>query len=151
MLIPTTLLHLTALSFPVSLPYSSMIVLSTTLSVLWHAAGEPDGLLLWADYGVAGLWYLLDLWYAVPLDAGAPVLLLSPLIAILNSFLDHSLWHVLSASKAVYVAYLIHRGMRSSSERGTLIERGFASNDEYKNTIVSPSIDEERQYSMPWV
>jgi hypothetical protein len=147
----TTLPHLAALYFPVDPPYSSIIVLSTTLSILWHAAQEPDGFLYYADYGAAGLWFLLDLHYAIPLDCVTPVLLLNGLVAFLNLGMPHSLWHLLSVAKALLVAFWLspYKEMNSRSAMDALSERGFASNVENRNVRWEPSMDAERQYSMP--
>ena len=146
----TTLTHLGALFPVVSTDYSAVIILSTTLSVLWHEAGEPGGALFYADYGAAGLWCLFDLHYS---DYDINVLLLNLAVGILNPVFGdtyHFLWHLLSASKALVVAYLIQREMRSRSERAPFIVHGFASNDENRNETWDPSMDAERQYSMPW-
>jgi len=145
----TTLAHMAALLPVVSPDYSAVILLSTTLSVLWHGMGEPDGALFYADYGAAGLWGLVDLHYS---DYDINVLLLNLLVGILNPVFGdsyHFLWHLLSASKAVVVACLIQREMRSRSERATFIVHGLASNEENRNVICEHSMDAERQYSMP--
>ena len=151
----TTLPHLAALYFPVDPPYSSIIVLSTTLSVLWHAAQEPDGFLYYADYGAAGLWFLLDLHYAIPLDCVTPVLLMNGFVACMNPGTDrvgHSLWHLLSVAKVLLIAFWLSGGyteMNSRASMDAVSNWGLASNVENRNEIVTPSVDEERQYSMP--
>ena len=153
----TTLPHFAALCFPVAPPYSSIIVVSTSLSILWHAAQEPDGFLYYADHGIAGLWFLLDLHYAIPLDCVVPVLLMNVLVAFMNPGPDplrHSLWHLLSVTKVLLVASWLNRGyteMNSRLSMDAVRARGFASNVENRNESVSPSMDAERQYSMPCV
>ena len=145
----TTLTHLAALFPVVSTDYSAVIILSTTLSVLWHEASEPGGALFYADYAAAGLWCLFDLHYS---DYDINVLLLNLLVAVLNPVLGdffHPLWHLVNAGKALLVACLIQREMRSRSERATFIVHGFASNEENKNETCDPSMDAEREYSMP--
>jgi len=151
----TTLPHFAALCFPVAPPYSSIIVLSTTLSILWHGAQEPDGFLYYADHGVAFLWFLLDLHYAIPLDCVVPVLLMNGFVACMNPGLEglgHSLWHLLSVAKVLLVASWLNRGyteMNSRASMDAVSNWGLASNVENRNEIVTPSVDEERQYSMP--
>ena len=103
-----------------------------------------------AEVKAAGLWCLFDLHYS---DYDINVLLLNLAVGILNPVFGdtyHFLWHLLSASKALVVAYLIQREMRSRSERAPFIVHGFASNDENRNETWDPSMDAERQYSMPW-
>ncbi len=101
----TTLLHLTALNSALPTQYNALILAATLTSALWHANNEQSRWLGALDYGLAGLWFLVDttgsLW-TVPLNLAV--------FAAFTTMKDHALWHCLSAAKAAAVShYLLAR------------------------------------------
>lgn len=102
LIILTTLFHLFAMSR--ALPgYSVLVAASTVASVAWHREQETDVLLGLLDYGLAGLWFMVDAsmsWKTVPLNLA---------VAALNMMLHdhHAEWHLLSAAKAIVVTHLL--------------------------------------------
>lgn len=94
--------------------YTTICLLSSTLSVAWHVQGEPAGLLCHADYLAAGAWFLADMHVAVEKGLRDRVLAVNMAILFLNLIpvgpehypYYHSLWHLLSAAKCCAVAYL---------------------------------------------
>jgi hypothetical protein len=93
-----TLLHLLAVR-PIKAPKYSLVVLACTVSsVAWHL-NEHSNILFLLDHALACVWGLSDtildrrtLWFNVP-------------VCILDAILPHTLWHVLSAMKAVVVSH----------------------------------------------
>ena len=102
--------------------YLATILASSTLSVVWHLNKEPRGYLFYLDYGLAAAWTGADLYYAVKLWAPS-ILLLNVLVLFTNALTDmascaggfdrhtysrlHSIWHFISAAKAIYVACVV--------------------------------------------
>uniref|UniRef100_A0A6C0BI68 Uncharacterized protein n=1 Tax=viral metagenome TaxID=1070528 RepID=A0A6C0BI68_9ZZZZ len=117
MLVASTLPHLLAIGpiYTVYPGYGILIFTSTTASVLWHAYGEPVGTLLLLDYGLAGIWGAYDLWLGVRKGLLLRFILLNMIVAYVNTKISrgtgyatyHSLWHLLSCAKAIYVSWLI--------------------------------------------
>lgn len=106
--------------------YAAIIGASTAASTFWHAAGEPraGSWLYLVDYGLAGVWAVADLGLAARLHGDAScwgmVCVVNVLVCAVNHGVDaaakrgwlcydhgHSAWHVLSAAKAVLVAWLL--------------------------------------------
>ena len=81
----------------VSIEYSCVVLFSTAFSVMWHRYREPHGILFVVDHSAACVWGAYDA-YLNPLT-----LCLSVPVAIANQYMDHSLWHVLHVSKALFV------------------------------------------------
>ena len=113
LLIGTTLPHYAAIIPATPAPYRITIFVSTTLSVIWHFYGQPNGTLLYMDYTAAFLWAIYDFGLAIRkrrcIDevamANAALLFLGVHIGPgpAYSFL-HSLWHLVSAAKCLYFA-----------------------------------------------
>lgn len=90
--------------------YIYTILLTTTTSIIYHHTGY----LLILDYVLAGLWFLQDALWSLELE-GITIIVLNLLIFCLNIMvlffnnyeLYHSIWHVISAIKCIYVSYLI--------------------------------------------
>ena len=82
--------------------YINVVLLSTVMSVLYHACNESNPVINAADYTMAFIWFLYDVSYW---DARI-------LAANLGSFFTHSmagasyhsLWHLLNAAKCYYVS-----------------------------------------------
>ena len=92
--------------------YLNIILVSTTLSIIWHRFNK----LMYPDYFFAGLWFIQDILWSL--------LLIQPYIIYLNIIIFglniitnymnnyiiyHSLWHVISALKCIYISYIIHK------------------------------------------
>jgi hypothetical protein len=118
-LVLTTLLHL--LAFPdaraVSSAYGGVVLASTAASMAWHSFGEPaEGGLFVLNYGLAAAWFLLDLIYSSFQYPALRGRVLQYNLAVMAANLAvnrltgwryevaHSAWHLLSATKAVWVA-----------------------------------------------
>lgn len=93
--------------------YIYTILLSTTFSILWYSYYESN-LLLLIDYFLAGIWFMLDtMWYILLnnklimyLNLG--IFILNILVYFTNNYvLYHSIWHILSVIKCVYISFLI--------------------------------------------
>lgn len=112
----TTLAHLAALSVSPSPQYSALIGTNTAISFVWHLGNEQSVLLGIADHGVAVIWYFTDLYYGAETGHVFEVIVLSSVVAVLDAFSVftgresyatlHSLWHLISAMKAYYLASL---------------------------------------------
>jgi hypothetical protein len=89
--------------------YVFIILTSSSFSVLWHTYNEPINWIFYLDYLFAGLWAAYDVYKAKQIKK---VLLLNLIIFILNFKLDHSLWHIVSATKCFYVS-IINTGLPS--------------------------------------
>lgn len=102
------------MSYPDTALYIHIVWMSTTLSVLWHLQGEPINYLLYLDYFGAGLWTGYELYASTN---RVQVAVLNLLVFLLNIspiiydyHIQHSLWHLISAAKCFYVAYLYGHG-----------------------------------------
>jgi hypothetical protein len=129
MLLPlSTLFHVGPLWIPhecfysVLDPYPKVVLVATTLSFLWHLTGEQVPLLTVLDYTFAFLWAALDITYAYTfhdLETIIQVVYLNLVVAIIHRvhesirtqrtayIYNHSLWHLLSATKCMAVALLL--------------------------------------------
>lgn len=122
LLIVTTLPHACALLWSPPPEYAVLIVMSTAMSMLWHAMGGPA--VSWLgiiDHQIAALWFFADCYYLANSDeAFTQMLVLNGMVFGSNlavSWLDranlvpyyigHSAWHLVSALKAFYVAALV--------------------------------------------
>ena len=94
--------------------YVNVVAISTVFSILWHAK-QDSILLFYLDHFSAMTWLLYDMLYAVKGGLVIPVLLCNFIIFAMNLNIkddkhyriNHSMWHILSAAKCLYVAYLI--------------------------------------------
>ena len=128
LLVGTTLFHLIPLWIPSQClpsdvdPYPIVIVSATIFSCIWHYTEEKDPILTALDMFFAVLWFSLDLFHAVHYHSISVLIqviylnLIVGLIHILNEswkqnrtqyIINHSLWHLLSASKCVAIATLL--------------------------------------------
>ena len=95
--------------------YVLTIILSTTLSILWHISNERYGLLFFLDYSFAYLWFLQDVYHGYNNNHLFQILYLNMFILILNIcssyknyyYYTHSVWHIISALKCYYISTLI--------------------------------------------
>lgn len=129
MLLPlTTLFHFGPLWVPHDCfqspldPYPKVVLAGTIMSFLWHLTGEKVRLLTALNYTCAFLWAVLDVLYAYTFHDGetiVQVLYLNLVMAIIHRYhestktdrecyvYNHSLWHLLSATKCLAVAFLL--------------------------------------------
>ena len=101
----TTLLHLTALNAALPTAYNVLVLAATATSAVWHLGEERNQLLGVLDYGLAGLWFIVDaagnLW-TIPLNL--------LVLAAFASMDNHAAWHCLSAAKAAVVSHCLLPG-----------------------------------------
>ncbi len=102
-------------------PYSAIVLLSAGLSTVWHGVGEARwAWLAIADHLAAGAWFAADCWYFWGRPQAWWVFWLNGMMAYLNLmfgtldhegfvpyWVGHSVWHVLSVIKCLYVARLL--------------------------------------------
>jgi hypothetical protein len=94
--------------------YANTIILATTFSILWHYY-NTIGLQL-ADYYLAGIWFLQDIGWSLEINK-LRIIILNIIIFGLNIIINysdnyeyyHSIWHVLSTIKCIYISYLIRK------------------------------------------
>lgn len=110
-LILTTLPHYYAIKYTKSLTYISIIIASTTMSIVWHSLEEPSGIIMDIDYGLALLWAMYEMYRGFETDIYPFVMLANIVVFVWNlmckNWLDHSVWHLVSGFKSVFVAYCI--------------------------------------------
>jgi len=100
--------------------YILTIILSTTVSILWHINNEPYNLLFFINYVLALTWFLFDYSYSIKkynflffiqiIGWNLIIFTLSIICSIIpyNYYVyAHSLWHILSAIKSYYVSKFI--------------------------------------------
>jgi hypothetical protein len=122
-LILTTLPHYCAIKYTKSYVYISIIIASTTMSIVWHSLceyrnqlyihpiGGPTGIIMEIDYGLALLWTMYEMWRGFDTDI-YPFIVLSNIVVFVwnqlsKNWIEHSIWHLVSAFKSVFVAYCI--------------------------------------------
>ena len=95
--------------------YLGIIFLATTTSIIWHSYNEPANFLLTLDYVFAVFWFILDyLWskcidQPIILELNIHILLMHIISMFYSNYgAVHSVWHIMSATKCVYVSYLIY-------------------------------------------
>lgn len=110
-LVLSTLPHYLAIVYSTNIGYTITILASSTLSVIWHGAGEPDGVLMYLDYSLALCWFLYELYLGK--NKGL-IILLNGVVVTLNRLIPqehyifyHSIWHILSSMKVIYIALII--------------------------------------------
>ena len=93
--------------------YIYTILLSTTFSILWHNYYESNVLRL-INYFLIGIWFILDAMWCILLNnkliiyINFGIFILNNLVYFTDNYiLYHSIWHILSVIKCVYVSFLI--------------------------------------------
>ena len=103
----TTLPHYIALFYTGrDVMYSTLILLSTTCSVLWHKYNEPENSLKTLDYTMANLVTLYEIYCKTQFIS---VIFLNCTVLALNKMngthdIGHCLWHLVSSAKYIYIA-----------------------------------------------
>lgn len=110
----STLPHYLALLFTgKSYLYSFVVFSSSSCSVYWHILGEPRNEIWIMDYMLAYMWFIAEI-SLIPTKYALLVTCLNFGVLIANKWSDrsrnydvhHSMWHILSAAKSIYVAWL---------------------------------------------
>lgn len=93
--------------------YINTIIVSTTLSILYHYYEESNVMVTILDYFFAFLWFVYDMYlackykpsmfYTVILSNGS-ILLIHSIIPYTGYVYTHSIWHLLSAYKCFYIS-----------------------------------------------
>ena len=103
----TTLPHYIALFYTgKDVVYSTLILLSTTCSVLWHKYNEPENSLKTLDYTMASLVTLYEIYCKRQFIS---VIFLNGVVLALNKMtgthdIGHCVWHLVSSAKYIYIA-----------------------------------------------
>jgi hypothetical protein len=123
LLILTTLPHYFAI-YPIALYYTMytryyihIIMVSSTLSIVYHSYNESNEFITRLDYIFAFLWAAFDLRMGyLYTNSILEILYLNLIVFIVNLYLPfynltHCLWHMLSAYKCFYISRLIQKGI----------------------------------------
>jgi hypothetical protein len=110
MLILSTLPHYLSIQRPWS-SYNIIVILSSSFSVIWHWYGEPKNIIYYLDYFFALVWFLADVYRSRRANLKS-VIILNTIVFITNIcikynsdyWLYHSLWHLLSSGKSLYIS-----------------------------------------------
>lgn len=110
MLVLSTIPHYLSIRFPWT-SHNYIVIVSSTFSVLWHWYGEPKNLLHYLDYFFALVWFLTDI-SRCRRGVLTAIIVLNAIVFITNIcikynsdyWLYHSLWHLLSSAKSLYVS-----------------------------------------------
>lgn len=92
--------------------YINIICVSTTVSIIWHYFD----ILMETNYILSGLWFCQDILWSLLLTQSHIIYLnliifaLNIIISYMNNYVFyHSLWHMLSAIKCIYISYTIYK------------------------------------------
>lgn len=100
----STLPHYVAVYLAPDLFYGTVVWCSTTLSVLWHSGLDY---LMIPDHVMAFLWFLTDVYYFWNTGYFTIMLLSNLTIAGLDLVMNHSLWHLVSSTKAIVLSQVL--------------------------------------------
>lgn len=95
--------------------YKTAILVSSTISVVWHVYGEPLNVIAVLDYLAASQWSYFEMRYGrkdIQKIAALNFAMFVFNLFVLRSdsyVLYHSLWHLTNSAKCFYVATLISR------------------------------------------
>ena len=122
LLIISTLPHYLVLLVGPTKLYNSVVFCSSTLSVLWHYSNtSADSFLGVLDHIFAAIWMATDYYYFKNTQMLHTMFIVNAITFFANmyvSYLDkhrimsyyvgHSLWHLLSAAKSIYLAHSLN-------------------------------------------
>lgn len=118
--------------------YVNIIVLSTSLSILYHIYEESNIFITSLDYLFACIWFLYDIYMAdtkilYTIITGNTIIFFLNIYIPYNVYytLNHSLWHLICAYKSYYVSLLIAEHHQSQEQRQVELYQEFphSSND----------------------
>ena len=98
--------------------YNLTILLSTTFSIIWHYNHEPNNIYMYIDYLFVGLWFWHDITFGFysNMNMLCQIFILNCIIFFLqfqinenNYILEHSIWHLVSSFKCIYISNLIQK------------------------------------------
>lgn len=119
MLVLSTLPHYVAIAYSENTGYTITILVSSTLSVVWHALGEPYGIWMYLDYFAALCWFLYELYLG---KNKITILLLNGVVFTLNRLIPqehyivyHSIWHLISSMKSIYISKQLQLNLRDAN------------------------------------
>ena len=106
--------------------YINTIILSTILSILYHAYGESNHIINTLDYLAATIWFSYDIYigytytnrktvFKIVLGNGIMFCINTQIAYNSYYILNHSLWHLINAYKCVYVSNHIAMGLKAPS------------------------------------
>ena len=117
LLIISTLPHLLSI-IPIIKFYDNyiyIIILSTLFSILYHI-NEHNNIIAFIDYTLALVWFLYDVQYGLLYNILDKILIVNTVSFIINYnikhdnnyVVNHSIWHIINATKCLYVSILIN-------------------------------------------
>jgi len=104
--------------------YSFIISMSSLTSILWHRQKEPNNILLYLDYGSASVlsfyeiynaYYINNKIFTVALCSNIYILIFNKMVYFLSKeriikySIWHSVYHILSALKTTFIAFLTYK------------------------------------------
>ena len=112
--------------------YTNIIVISSISSILYHIYKETNHTFTIIDYTCAIIWFLYDIYMGCNYTNKSTIckILLGNFIVFFiniqipynnNYILNHSLWHILSASKCYYVSFILQIYLRNPDKKDTII------------------------------
>lgn len=92
--------------------YVGVILLSTTLSILYHLNEESNAWINWLDHIMATIWFLYDVQLGLHYSVLGPILEANLVsfflhIGLSRPYYLHSVWHLANAYKCWYVSSLL--------------------------------------------
>lgn len=92
--------------------YVGVILLSTTLSILYHLNEESNAWINWLDHIMATIWFLYDVHLGLHYSVLGPILEANLVsfflhIGLSRPYYLHSVWHFANAYKCWYVSSLL--------------------------------------------
>ena len=104
-IIISTLPHFLSIIPPTTNEYKYVIILSTTLSILYHYYEESNRIINILDHFMAFIWFLCDIYYGY--NNIYKIIFVNFISFIIHSNYNHSMWHIVNACKCYYVAMLL--------------------------------------------
>jgi len=97
--------------------YIHVIIMSTTFSILYHLYEESNDIITKIDYTFALLWLLYDIHFGYLTDTLNRIIIANFIVFLIHTqiqyneayTMNHSMWHILSAYKCLYVSTLLEK------------------------------------------
>jgi hypothetical protein len=113
LIILTTIPHYRALHYVSDPIYQFIIIASTTMSITWHYLGEPNSIIKYLDYFMAAAWSVYEIYLGYSSINFPLIIILNYIVLLTNNLISgdygikHSLWHLMSFVKCIFVAYIL--------------------------------------------